>query len=408
MLDQTLVWNTDSSLQVTSLTARLRDLAGVGSSTALTASDLWGQDDALSVVVAAHHWALEGETLAVDAPLRGVPYRFVLAPLERIGGGSAGVAGRAFELKDEAQLFDAQAALSAERTAGIGTWREDLRTGAVSVSDGLRALLDIPRHIAHIDIRAFDHPEDRDEIAHALRQAGDGSYVCDHRVLCAGARVRSVRERARTMLDERGVAIARVGTLIDITDFKQREAELAELALQDPLTRLPNRAALCERVSSSIARCERNDLLCAVLFIDLDAFKAINDERGHSFGDRVIASVADRLVRNVRASDMVARLGGDEFVILVDDLFSEEAALDAGRKLLRSLEEVFVVDGHFITLSASVGIAVYPSGGTTVEELLRRADQEMYAVKRNGGRGVKLACEPSSADRRLFAILENA
>ncbi len=406
MLDQTLVWNADTSLRVTSLTARLRGLAEVGSSQDLRVSDLWGQDERLAVVIAAHHWALEGETLSIEAPINGVPYRFELQPLQDPAGAVTGVTGRAVELHDTAGPLGQNALSLAERTAGMGTWHEDLRTGTVSISSGLAALLGTPRTVPQLNIRAFDHPDDHRAIAATIAAAGGDAYVCDHRILCVGSRVRAVRERARTFYDERGVPIARVGTLIDISDLKEREAELEELALQDALTRLPNRASLQERLAATVARCERNDLRCAVLFIDLDQFKNTNDERGHQFGDAVLRSVADRLVRNVRASDLVARLSGDEFVVVIEDVFTEAAALDAARKLLRSLEETFVVDGSFVNLSASIGVALYPEGGTTVDELLRRADQEMYVVKHNGGRGVKLACHPSLPAPHLYGILE--
>lgn len=407
MLDQTLVWNTDNALQVTSLTARLRGLAALGPGNRILVSDLWGSDERGAMIIAAHHWALEGETLSFEAPILEAPHRFELQPLVDPSGSIIGVAGRAVELHAAAGPLDPQALALGERTAGMGTWHEDLLTGTVTISDGLAALLGIPRHVANLDLPAFDHPDDRERAAATRAAAGSDSYVCDHRILCVGSRVRSVRERARTFLDDRGIPVARVGTLIDISDFKEREAELTELALHDPLTGLPNRASLHERLNATVARCERNDLRCAVLFIDLDNFKAVNDERGHQFGDRVLRSVADRLVRNVRASDLVARLGGDEFVVIVEDLLSEAAALDAARKLLRNLEEAFMVEGHFVSLSASVGIAVYPRDGASGEELLQRADQEMYVVKHNGGRGVKLACHPSSPDRPHYGILEN-
>ncbi len=409
-----LVWNADLSLRVTSLSARLRGLAGIGSGApALHVSDLWGNDDRLAIALAAHQWALEGESLAFEAPIAGTPYRCEVEPLHDPSGAVVGVAGRAIEASDAASL-DALAMGHAERSAGMGTWFEDLRTGAVTMSDGLAALLGTPRHLTRLDIRAFDHPDDRVTIAETIASVGnDDGYVCDHRILCLGSRVRVVRERLRTVFDDRGVAVARVGTLIDITDLKEREAELAELALHDPLTRLPNRVALEERLAASIAQNARDERACAVLFLDIDHFKSINDEQGHHFGDRVLVAIAHRLARNIRTSDMVARLGGDEFVILIDDLFTEEAGLDAARKLLRSLDDPFAVNGVHVSVSASVGVAVYPYTGSTPKQLLEVADREMYAVKQNGGRGVKLANASgwpagSSADRPPFAILESA
>ena len=422
MLDQTLVWNTDRNLQVTSLTARLRDLANIGNATALHVSELWGSDDPYNPAMVAHHWALDGEHLSFEATVRNGRFRFELQPLHDISGATIGVAGRAVEFQQSTHLHS-EALRHAERVTGMGTWHEDLRTGLITISEGLAMLLGVEHGAQPFNIRVFDHEADRERVAREISQQSRDEYVCDHRVCCPGSRLRTVRERVRTIVDERGIAIARIGTLLDISDLKDREAELSELALFDALTRLPNRASLEERLADALARCERDNRSCALLFADLDDFKAINDAYGHDFGDRVLASVAQRLNRHVRATDMVARLGGDEFVIVIEDLYSNEAALDAARKLLRSLDEPFFVEDRTIRISASIGVATYPGAGTTPRELLQLADREMYAVKRNGGSGVKLApqkerafptdenssCQAhSSPDRHRYATLESA
>jgi diguanylate cyclase (GGDEF)-like protein len=391
MHDQAMVWNTDSKLQVTSLTARLRGFAGVGlGNDGLHVSDLWGQSDPFAVAVVAHHWALDGESLVFEAPVRGNTFRFEIQPLHDVRGYIVGVSGRAVEAIESGAL-DSQTLRHIEHAAELGTWYEDLRTGHVTVSEGLARMLELHRHPAQLDIRAFDHPDDRARVGLEIDESGEGGYTCDHRILCASGRMRNVRERVRTIRDDRGVGIARVGTMIDITDLKEREAELSELALQDALTRLPNRAALTERLESTLERCRRDARRCALLFIDLDNFKAVNDAHGHEFGDRVLTCVADRLSRHVRATDTVARLGGDEFVVLIEDLFSDDAGLDAARKILRSFDEPFTIENRTASVSASIGIANYPSCGTKPDALLASADREMYLVKRNGGSGVKLA-----------------
>jgi diguanylate cyclase (GGDEF)-like protein/PAS domain S-box-containing protein len=410
MHDQALVWNTDLHLQVTSLTARLRGFAGGGArGGSLHVGDLWGQSDPFAVAVVAHHWALDGETLTFEAPVRGVTYRFDIAPLSDLQGRIVGVSGRATEVVAGQPLEGALRHV--ERSAGLGTWYEDLRTGLVTVSEGLATLLGMERHASRLDIRSHDHPDDRAYVARTIEEnADEHGYAVDHRVQCVDGRVRTVRERLRIVFDDRGIAVARVGTMLDISDLKDREAQLSELALHDALTRLPNRAALEERLSAAIARGARNGRACAVLFVDLDDFKVVNDAHGHDVGDRVLIEVAERLGRHVRASDTVARLGGDEFVVLIDDLFTDEAGLDAARKILRSFDEPFLIDDRAIGISASIGIAAYPRCGATPRELLTVADREMYAVKGNGGSGVKLAsCQVhSSPARRQFATLESA
>ncbi len=393
MHDQALVWNTDTNLQVTSLTARLRNLVGLGSTTSgLSASDLWRTDEPLGSVVVAHHWALDGESLSFESSIRDTPYHFEIEPLYDTAGAIVGVCGRAVPNAGLGARFRADVAGVAERSAGIGTWSEDLRAGGLSISDGLATLLGTDRGSV-ASLRDFDHPDERDvtarEIAAMLRE--EHAYTHDHRILCENGRIRMVRERVRALYDDRGLPFARIGTLVDITEFKLREAELAELAHYDALTRLPNRTLLEERLATAVSRSGRYDLRCAVLFIDLDDFKAVNDSHGHALGDRLINSVGEHLTRHVRPTDTVSRLGGDEFVVLIEDLMSDEAALDAARKILHSFDRPFTIDGRRIAISASIGVATFPRCANTPSGLIDRADREMYAVKRNGGRGVKLA-----------------
>jgi diguanylate cyclase (GGDEF)-like protein len=410
MRDQTLIWNTDITLRVTSLTARLRGFAEIGERTgSLHVSDLWDDHDPFPIL--AHHRALAGDALAFEARVRGLHLAFEVEPLLDPEGAIAGVTGRAVEI---ASVCNSLAAIYplAERAAGFGSWHEDLGTGTVAISEGLANLLALPHQTTQLNLRAFDHPAEREKIARSLADSGtEASYTCDHRILCRGGRVRSVRERVRTIHDNGGTPIARIGTLLDITDFKEREAELSELALRDALTRLPNRAAFEERLSASLARCERNARRVAVFFIDLDDFKAINDALGHACGDRVLVALADRLVRHLRASDTVARFGGDEFAVLIDDLFSDDAAADAGRKILRCLDEPFRIGEVSIQVRASIGVATHHGSCVSPAALLAAADHEMYAVKRNGGNGIKIAFAwqaHSSPARTRYATAESA
>jgi diguanylate cyclase (GGDEF)-like protein len=396
MHDQALIWNTDTNLEITSYTARLRELAGVGSVRGrIHVSDLWREDLPYSVPVLAHRWALEGECVSFEAPAHGTTYRFDLEPLYAPDGSVAGVSGCAVAVDKPGELrMDRGIYALAERYAGIGIWYEDLRTGAVTISTGLAALLSADPSCGDFNVRAYDHPEDRNAIARVLADPESSeSYSCDHRICFGDSRVRAVRERVETLFDERGMAVGRLGTLVDISDLKEREAELADLALCDPLTRLANRALLVERLNAAVSRTARFGTLCAVLFIDLDGFKAVNDSLGHHAGDRLLKQIADHLLSHFRPTDTVARIGGDEFVVVVEDLYSEEAAVSAAQKLLHSLCRTFDLEGHAVTIGASIGVAVVPRCSNVPEELLTMADREMYAVKRSGGGGVKLvAC----------------
>ena len=191
MRNQALIWNTDTKLQVTSLTARLRGFADLGERSGLHVSDLWDGQDPFPIL--AHQWALAGETLAFEARIRGKHLAFEVEPLLDVHGAVAGVTGRAIEIATPGSSL-AAAYPHAERAAGLGTWHEDLRTGAVTISEGLANLLSLPYETTQLSLRSFDHPADREHIAQTLADApNDYSYMCDHRILCQGGRVRAVR-----------------------------------------------------------------------------------------------------------------------------------------------------------------------------------------------------------------------
>ena len=175
-----------------------------------------------------------------------------------------------------------------------------------------------------------------------------------------------------------------IGTITDITEQRRVEEQVRHMAHHDALTQLPNRSLLQDRVGQAIAKAKRNDEVLALLFIDLDRFKTINDSRGHSVGDRLLQAVAARLLGCTRAADTVARIGGDEFVVLLGDLDHPETARHVAQKLLEALSAPLELDGHGLQVTPSIGIAVYPRDGEDVETLMRNADTAMYHAKRVG------------------------
>jgi diguanylate cyclase (GGDEF)-like protein/PAS domain S-box-containing protein len=172
----------------------------------------------------------------------------------------------------------------------------------------------------------------------------------------------------------------------DVTDRMWLERQ----ALHDPLTKLPNRLLLMDRSHQALARLHRGKGPIALLFIDLDRLKAINDSLGHAVGDLLLVSVAERLAETLRDSDTVARLGGDEFVILAEDLESDAEALAVAERVLHALEEPFEVGSIEVSMSASVGVSVSRDPGADPEDLLREADVAMYRAKRAGGQRLEL------------------
>jgi len=172
----------------------------------------------------------------------------------------------------------------------------------------------------------------------------------------------------------------------DVTDRMWLERQ----ALHDPLTRLPNRLLLMDRVRQALARMHRSKKRIALLFIDLDRLKAINDNLGHAVGDQVLISVAERLSETLRDSDTVARLGGDEFVILAEDLDSDAEALAIAERAVHALEEPFELGSIEVAMFASVGVSISRDPEADPEELLREADVAMYRAKRAGGHRLEL------------------
>lgn len=412
MNDNDLVWVTDRELQVRSLSARLRDLLFPDSAPArLHVSELWHEDDPFGMMLVAHQWVLEGERLSFETERAGLRLAIALEPLYDLSGAITGVGGRATPGVGDGHSWETQALEEIERICGFGTWRTDLGTGRTQWSAGLFEILGLDRGAEWTNLRDYDHPEDADAVAAAIRDGeitGNG-YRCDHRIVHSDGSFRHVQEQARIMYDDSGTARAIVGSMLDITDRKMNEARLAQLAHYDPVSNLPNRRLLEQRLYASLSRAQMQDTHCAVLFIDVDDFKRINDTYGHGRGDELLAQIGTRLNHYVRSADTVARMSGDEFVVVLDDLESPEDAMFAARKLLRSFELPFHLDGQMdCRVGVSIGVAVYPVCSGSAKELIDIADREMYVVKRNGGRGIKMACPNSSADPSALRTVASA
>jgi diguanylate cyclase (GGDEF)-like protein/PAS domain S-box-containing protein len=173
-------------------------------------------------------------------------------------------------------------------------------------------------------------------------------------------------------------------TVVDISDRKRAEEKIEFHAYHDVLTNLPNRKLFTDRLSQSISRARRSSKPLAVMFVDLDHFKSINDTLGHEAGDELLLEMARRLRANVRDDDTVARLGGDEFTIILAELRHPEDAVSVAEKLIKAVEEPLSIAGVSIEVSASIGIALFPDDGSDAESLLRNADSAMYRAKEAG------------------------
>ena len=277
-------------------------------------------------------------------------------------------------------------------SVGDGVWDWNIQTGEEFYSKSLLEMYGLDEGDVSSQSREFDertHPDDVEQM-HADRQAHfDGlipTYTNEHRMRCKDGTWKWVLTRG--MLISRtpdGRPLRMIGTHTDISERKKAEELIWQQAHFDPLTGLPNRRLLRDRLAQEIRKCKRENLKFALLFIDLDHFKEVNDTLGHDHGDLLLIEAARRLRACVREFDTVARMGGDEFTVILTQL-TEERHLDRIlAKLLRSMEDVFHLKDEKIFVSASIGITMYPLDGTDVEGLFKNADQALYAAK-GGGR----------------------
>jgi len=242
------------------------------------------------------------------------------------------------------------------------------------------------------------HPSERGELERALSKALETgeSYRMECRIACPDGAERIVHEQAVVARDEAGAAVRIHGTTQDITERKSAEQRIQRLVLYDTLTDLPNRQYFKEQLEHTLVQAAKLQEKVAVLVLDLDRFKRVNDTLGHNVGDQLLVAVGERLTKSLRSVDHVARgdeggvtgtlarLGGDEFTIRVANLPEAADAAKLARRLLTGLSQPFVLSGQEIVITASAGIAVYPLDGQDVDTLLQHADSAMYHAKQQG------------------------
>jgi diguanylate cyclase (GGDEF)-like protein/PAS domain S-box-containing protein len=198
--------------------------------------------------------------------------------------------------------------------------------------------------------------------------------------------------RISAMEDEQGEVVHYVAVYNDITERKQIEQRLEFLATHDPLTNLPNRALFNDRVRHAVELASRSENKAAMMFLDLDGFKEVNDSLGHEAGDQLLMDLSTRLREQLRESDTLARLGGDEFAFVIENINDRAAAEKVARKILGTIAETMVIDGQAVSITGSLGVCIYPDNGEEVEVLLKNADTAMYRAK-GAGRNQYWVCE---------------
>jgi diguanylate cyclase (GGDEF)-like protein/PAS domain S-box-containing protein len=278
--------------------------------------------------------------------------------------------------------------------ADLGTWDWNLETGHVEFNERWAAMLGYQLSEIEPNVRTWErlvHPDDLPRVMQILESHIRGElpiYETEHRMLSNSGEWVWILDRGRVV--ERapdGRALRASGTHLDITDKIAAQQRAEFLALHDPLTDLANKRLMRDRLDVALSAARRKETGVALMFIDLDGFKPVNDAHGHAAGDTVLRTIAMRLNETARGTDTIARIGGDEFVVLSPDYDSRSGIERFARRIIESISEpIALADGASVRVSASLGVALYPEDGSDGQTLLKRADAAMYQAKRTGGK----------------------
>jgi diguanylate cyclase (GGDEF)-like protein/PAS domain S-box-containing protein len=309
------------------------------------------------------------------------------------------VAGLIGIMVDITEHKDAQDALQrsqgrlaeAQRIARLGNWERNIVTNELYWSDEAYRIFGLTPQESKLNYEIFldmVHPDDRQSVLEATDKAlrKYEPYRVEYRILQPDRTVRSVHAQGEVEFGADGKPLRMFGTLQDVTERKQAQDRLSYLAYYDTLTGLPNRVALGERMQQAMAEAKRTERLVAVMFLDLDRFKFINDTLGHDIGDALLKMVAERLSAQLRPGDTISRYGGDEFTVVLANVAHVDDVTRIAQKMLERFAHPFRIGGRDLFVTSSVGITLYPldDAGGGVDTMLKNADAAMYHAKERG------------------------
>ncbi len=374
---------------------------------------LFDSSCALSVLQDHVKQALAGEAVASTVQIGDDLFHVWLTPVQN-DSSIIGVSGGCIADQEIAQPLPAEHLLDyqliSEYSSDIIT-KYDLQGICTYVSPSIERVLGYkPEEIIGQSVFDYFHPNDLKTKRRLFRRLLDGEAddpVC-YRIRRKDDTyvwLETVSKPIREPLARQGREIITVSR--DITRRKETEERLLRLANFDSLTRLPNRALFRDRLRRAISRAQRNKTRLALLFLDLDRFKNINDSLGHHAGDQLLRGVAKRLTQNARKGDTVARLGGDEFTVILENIHTPDDASLVANKILELMEPPFRLDGHELVVSPSIGITLYPDDAEDMRSLLKNADTAMYRSKEKGGNRYQFYTEGMNARAYEHLVLES-
>jgi diguanylate cyclase (GGDEF)-like protein/PAS domain S-box-containing protein len=284
------------------------------------------------------------------------------------------------------------------------------RQVALYLSPAFERIFRMPVATVYADWRIWldhVHEDDREAVRVRMNDPVLTDFELEFRVCPPGYETRYVLMRVYVVRDGAGGDVRRAGVIQDVTERKAQEARIEHLAYHDSLTGLPNRAMLMDRLAQALSQAQRLDQQVAVLFIDLDRFKLVNDSLGHAVGDQLLQEIARRLKATLRENDTVARVGGDEFQVVACNVAGSVDAARIAEKLMRTLGEPFVLEDQELHVTASLGVSLFPRDGASGELLLKYADTALYEAKGEGRNAYRFFSPEMNAQAHGRLRLEN-